>query len=190
MPLWFVHELSEGIPQWLERSVSLQSIMWTNPKNDSNYQQSKNNFTQTESHSWLWDRVTHWLYNSITLRCFCTFHAWRSQRSYWAATEGIPFIKVQQSLQGSAAQVERAHRGEAGESVQKQNKQRGREVPHGSSTSDSSSLKVCSETCAVSYCTCSGELCRAWCCSTWDICTPPVPVWAAGFQWILWLRSL
>lgn len=38
--------------------------------------------------------------------------------------------------------------------------------------------------------TCSGVLGQAWCCSTWDICRPPVLVSVEGFLCIPWWRFL
>lgn len=57
----------------------------------------KIHFIQTDTHCCLWDRMTHWLYNSITLPCFCAFHALRSQGKHWGAAEGTPYYQAAQS---------------------------------------------------------------------------------------------
>lgn len=59
--------------------------------------EEKIHFIQTDTHCCFWDRMTHWLYNSITLPCFCAFHALKSQGNHWAGAEGTPYYQAAQS---------------------------------------------------------------------------------------------
>lgn len=169
-----------------------------------NIQLEKN---QTDCHFCFWDGLIHWLHNSINRRCFCTFHALRSQRNHWATTEGSPYYYQLAESAGKCDTAERRRRASLGTNTEEewrsQPESRIRTFLCEVQTSADSCL-FCSQNVQsamrsvpflilhrfIQCCTCSGELCLAWCCSTWGICTPPVLVWAANFQWTLWLRFL
>lgn len=82
-----------------------------------NIQLEKN---QTDCHFCFWDGLTHWLHNSINRRCFCTFHALRSQRNHWAATEGSPYYYQLAEPAGKCDTAERRRRASLGTNTEEE----------------------------------------------------------------------
>lgn len=130
----------------LQTSKTSQCIIWNTHKGwliqCNNIQYKKRiYFIQTDTHFCLWDTMTHWLYNSITLRCFCTFHALRSRGNHRAATEGTPYCQAANCTGKSykaTLKQNRKKKPHTGEPVQEQTQVRS---PSGTVTSGLSSVR-------------------------------------------------
>lgn len=154
----------------------LQHLIWATHKSDSSHTAGKKTFIQADTNFSLWDE---WLTSfTIQLLCseVCAFHASGSQWNPWAASQGSPDYQAAEPVRKHFTGSLTTHTGEVGGQKQTQ-RRRGRSQQLPPQTSP--------EHCGMECRTCSGELCQAWCCSTWDTCTPPVLVWAAGSRWIL-----